>query len=259
MHRGKAARYRSKQRKEGIIMLRLSLKNTTKLVFRATAASKTFSTGTILGQFSGNQTLHHVWSQKKSKAYTENTTKPLKKKIFWPGKNLTPHHYWDLTAPCAPSSVGKTGKTKPLNQFTRKPLTESGLRSSATSAVSASFCSGMMRLVKKKKTVYIHSHTARRVLRPRPEDNTAIDGETERQNTDGVQAGRVVHPATSAHKTQRHQPKTFKYTTFVEFYCRGSIRLPHIPETLTVAKTASRKYCSTRSRVYPPYSKYIYL
>lgn len=33
------------------------------------------------------------------------------------------------------------------------------------------------------------------------------------KNTDCVQAGRAVSPATSAHKTQRHQP--FKYTTFL--------------------------------------------
>lgn len=84
------------------------------------------------------------------------------------------------------------------------------------------------------------------------------------KNTDCVQAGRVVNPATSAQKTQ--EINTFKYTTFVEqyrtihdFYCRGSNHLPYIPETITVAKTASWKYCSTGSQVYPPYSKYIML
>lgn len=40
-----------------------------------------------------------------------------------------------------------------------------------------------------------------------PGRNTKIGGKTERPNTDFVQAGRAVNPATSAQKTQRNQPK----------------------------------------------------
>lgn len=47
MHGDKAVRYGSKERKEGIIMLDCLPK--TKPVLRKTVASKTFSTGTILG------------------------------------------------------------------------------------------------------------------------------------------------------------------------------------------------------------------
>lgn len=41
-----------------------------------------------------------------------------------------------------------------------------------------------------------------------PEKTQKVDGKTEKQNTDCVQPGRVVNPATSAYKTQRNQPKT---------------------------------------------------
>lgn len=63
MPRDKAARYRSKESKEGIINAWLSLKNWIKPVFRAIVASKTFSIGTILDEFSRNQTLHYIWGQ----------------------------------------------------------------------------------------------------------------------------------------------------------------------------------------------------
>lgn len=102
MHRDKAASYRSKERKEGIIMLDCLWK-TKPSFFRATAASKTFSTGTILGLASKKQSLQ----RKYNKTYF----------FIWPGKNLTPHHYWGFTALCGLSSVGKTEKksSKPVS------------------------------------------------------------------------------------------------------------------------------------------------
>lgn len=81
------------------------------------------------------------------------------------------------------------------------------------------------------------------------------------------QKGRIltVQAATSAYKTQRKiNQNTFKYTTSVERYrtifrSRESNHLPYIPETYLLPRQLLGKYCSNRSQVYPPYSKYIML
>lgn len=59
------------------------------------------------------------------------------------------------------------------------------------------------------------THSLLRLMPPRktPEKIDEKKNNRKAKNTDCVQAGRVVSPATSAHKTQRHQP--FKYTTFL--------------------------------------------
>lgn len=111
MPRDKAARYRSKESKEGIINAWLSLKNWIKPVFRAIVASKTFSIGTILDEFSRNQTLHYIWGQQaKLTQKIQQSHFFFKNLLTW--QNLTPHHYWGSTALCALSSVGKTDKKK---------------------------------------------------------------------------------------------------------------------------------------------------
>lgn len=176
MPRDKAARYRSKESKEGIINAWLSLKNWIKPVFRAIVASKTFSIGTILDEFSRNQTLHYIWGQQAKLTQKIQQSHFFKNLLTW--QNLTPHHYWGSTALCALSSVGKTDKKKkknPQNQFTRKPLIEFGLRSSATSAVYASLCSGWRGWLSTLKTVFsLHSLTRsllRVMRRQTPERN----------------------------------------------------------------------------------------
>lgn len=110
MPRDKAARYRSKESKEGIINAWLSLKNWIKPVFRAIVASKTFSIGTILDEFSRNQTLHYIWGQQAKLTQKIQQSHFFKNLLTW--QNLTPHHYWGSTALCALSSVGKTDKKK---------------------------------------------------------------------------------------------------------------------------------------------------
>ncbi len=201
MHRDKAARYRSKERKEGIIMLDRLWKTKTKLVFRATAASKTFSTGTISGQFSGNQTASHLRPKKQSLHRKYNKASF----IFWPGKNLTPHHYWGFTAPCALSSVGKTEKSsKPVHQETT-PLAcaqvqhQLFMHLSVQDGAAGNYC---------PFTTFTHTQPGACNAPANARENTKIDGKTERQNTDCVQAGRAVNPATSAYKTQRKSTKT---------------------------------------------------
>lgn len=60
------------------------------------------------------------------------------------------------------------------------------------------------------------THSLLRLMPPREntgEDRWGKKNNRKAKNTDCVQAGRVVSPATSAHKTQRHQP--FKYTSFL--------------------------------------------
>lgn len=68
---------------------------------------------------------------------------------------------------------------------------------------------------KKLSFHYIHSQPVAFNAPPRktPEKIDGKKNNRKAKNTDCVQAGRAVSPATSAHKTQRHQP--FKYTTFL--------------------------------------------
>lgn len=66
-----------------------------------------------------------------------------------------------------------------------------------------------------KKLSFHYIHSLLRLMPPRktPEKIDEKKNNRKAKNTDCVQAGRAVSPATSAHKTQRHQP--FKYTSFL--------------------------------------------
>lgn len=177
MPRDKAARYRSKESKEGIINAWLSLKNWIKPVFRAIVASKTFSIGTILDEFSRNQTLHYIWGQQ-----AKLTQKIQQSHFFFKSFDMAKSNTTSLlrlhSAVCSQLSGKdwqKKKKKNPQNQFTRKPLIEFGLRSSATSAVYASLCSGWRGWLSTLKTVFsLHSLTRsllRVMRRQTPERN----------------------------------------------------------------------------------------
>lgn len=116
MHRDKAARYRSKERKEGIIMLD-RLWKTKQNSFSGQLQHPRLSP-LVPFQVSSLGTKLCITSEAKKK---QSLHRKYNKEsfIFWPGKNLTPHHYWGFTAPCALSSVGKTEKSsKPVHQET---------------------------------------------------------------------------------------------------------------------------------------------
>lgn len=117
-----------KERKEGIIMLDCLWK--TNLVFRENAASKTFSTGTVLG----------ITSKKpKCKAYTENTSKItfFCSLLTWQKSNTT--SLLRLHDAVCSQLSGKDWKKKKSSKPVHHETTQ---WPSATPAVHASLCSG---------------------------------------------------------------------------------------------------------------------
>lgn len=183
--------------------------------------------------------------------------------IFWPGKSLTPHHYWGFTTPCALSSVGKTEKKKKKNFLLTSSLGNHSMAKCNTSCSCVSLFR-MKRLVRIVLSLHSINHTQPAVIPPANARERHKD-RWEKTDTDSFQAWRAVKPATSAYNSQRTethlntqplQNNTEPYKTSI---AGGSNHLPYDPWNILVAKTASWKYCSIRSQVYPPYSKYIML
>lgn len=223
MRGDKAARYRSRQREgEGIIMLDCLWKTKHFQDFL-----HWYHIGWVLWEL--HSALH---LRPKKQSFTQKIQRSIFKLLTW--QNLTPHHYWGVTALRALSSVGKTEKKKKTK--TSKPVHQETTHWPALKCNISRFCVFLFRLVRIVLSLHSLTHSPVRLMHSSPGKTHMIDGKNRKAKYWVFRlGGRLNLLLIKPKEINQHK---FKYTTFVEqhriiqdFYCRGSNYLPYVPET----------------------------